>query len=515
MSTHNYTRRDFLKVIGLGAAAMAMPRWLNAAKSSTNKPNIIFLMADDMGYGDLGCYGATQIPTPNIDRLAKEGVRFTDAHSPSALCTPTRYGVLTGRYCWRTRLASGVLTGFSTPLINPKRLTVPSFLKQHGYRTGCIGKWHLGLGWARKDKGKGIGRDGENVDYSKPIKAGPTALGFDYFFGIPASLDMPPYCFIENDRTVGIPSVEKSPLNTLQRAGLMTPGWKDEQVGPTFARKAIEFIENHTSKHPDRPFFLYYPTPAPHTPCTPPDFIRGRSTAGKRGDMVAEVDWTAGQLIDTLNRLKLAENTLIIVTSDNGAMVTGRPEWANDPPEKWDIDHHGHRPNGILRGQKADIWDGGHRTPFIARWPGRIKPGSTSREIISLTDLMATCAVIVGAELPDNAGEDSFNILPALLGKKLDKPIHEAIVSHSGWGMFSIRQGPWKLILGRGGGGFDPKYRKYKPKPGEPVGQLYNLDKDIAETNNLWLQHPDIVKRLRELLNRYKRQGRTRPAATL
>jgi arylsulfatase A-like enzyme len=512
---NKYSRRDFLRFMGLGAASLVIPGCLNpvnssASNDSKDKPNIIFLMADDMGYGDLGCYGAMQIPTPNIDRLAAQGIRFTDAHSPSALCTPTRYGVLTGRYCWRTRLKKGVIYGHSKPLIEPKRLTVPSLLKQHGYETACIGKWHLGFDWALKDKRKETKEDGTNTDYTKPVKNGPLAYGFDYFFGISASLDMPPYCFIENDRTVGIPSLEKHPYNTLQKKGFMPPGWKDENVGPEFTRKAINFIENNVKTRPNKPFFLYLPISAPHTPCTPPDFIKGRSSAGVRGDMVTEVDWTAGQILDTLDRLNISENTLIIVTSDNGALTVGLPDWAGEPLAKYDIEHFGHKPNGLLRGQKADIYDGGHREPFIARWTGKIKPGSTSNELICLIDLMATCAAIVGAKLPGDAAEDSYNILPVLLDKKLDVPIREALVHHSGEGMFSIRQGRWKLVLGRGSGGFSiPPH--IEPKPHQPQGQLYNLQTDPAETNNLWANNPQIVKHLTNMLNRYKKQGYSRP----
>ena len=483
-----------------GASALGLIGIFSGCSRSERKPDIIFIMADDLGYGDLGCYGATQIPTPNIDRLAGEGVLFTDAHAPAALCTPTRYAVLTGRYCWRSRLKKGVLQGYDPLLIEPGRMTVASMLKEEGYLTACIGKWHLGFG------------NQQEVDYSKPLRPGPLDVGFDYFFGIPASLDMPPYCFIENDRTVGTLSVEKNPYHTLQRKGLMTPGWKDEEVGPTFARRAIDFIEKNVKDNPERPFFLYFPYQAPHTPCTPPDFIRGRSQAGVRGDMVTELDWTVGQILDTLDKCNLSDKTLIIVTSDNGALTTGLAAWAGDPPEKYDIDHHGHSPNGSLRGQKADIWDGGHREPFIARWPGRIKPGTTCDEIICLTDLMATCAAIAGKKLPANAAEDSYNILPALLGERRDRPIREAVVHHSGSGMFSVRQGEWKLVLGLGSGGFSIPAR-VEPQPGEPRGQLYNIKTDPAEKINLWERHPEIVDRLKKLLERYIRQGRSTPGA--
>jgi arylsulfatase A-like enzyme len=495
-------RREFLRWAGRSGLGTLLatcgfgfsPR---AQAETARRPNIIFLMADDMGYGDVGCYGSTQIPTPLMDRLAAEGIRFIDAHTPSGVCTPTRYGVLTGRYSWRSKMKKGVLRGYSPALLEPGRLTVASMLKRHGYVTACIGKWHLGFGTADK------------VDYTRRLRPGPLEMGFDYFFGIPASLDMPPYCFIENDRLIGELSVEKDPYNTLQRQGPMTPGWRDEEVGPTFARKAISFIERSVLSEPDRPFFLYFPTPAPHTPCTPPDFIEGQSQAGVRGDMVTEVDWTLGQLMATLQRLKIDDNTLIIVTSDNGALTVGPAGWAKDPPEKYDIVHHGHAPNGPLRGQKSDLYEGGHRVPFIAWWPGKIRPGTTSDEPICLIDLLATCADIVGCKLPADAAEDSESILPILLGRESDEPLHEAIVHHSGQGMFALRQGKWKLILGRGSGGFSAPAR-VKPKPGEPEGQLYDLETDLAETTNLWSERPDVVRRLTRLLERFQQQGHSR-----
>ncbi|MFC1554075.1 arylsulfatase [candidate division KSB1 bacterium] len=492
------SRRNFLKTSAYGVTSLSLLSIFSGCTKPKRMPNIIVIMADDLGYGDLGCYGATQIPTPNIDELARKGILFTDAHAPAAVCTPTRYSILTGRYCWRSRLKRGNLNGYSRSLIEPDRKTIASMLKEKDYVSACIGKWHLGFG------------NEERVDYTQPLRPGPLDVGFDYFFGIPASLDMPPYCFIENDRTVGTLSEEKNPYNTLQRNGLMTPGWKDEEVGPTFTRKAITFIEKNVKSNPDQPFFLYLPYQAPHTPCTPPDFIKGRSQAGVRGDMVTELDWAVGQILGTVEKHNLTDNTLIILTGDNGALTTGPAGWADDPPEKYDLVHNGHRPNGSLRGQKSDTWDGGHREPFIACWPGRIKPGTTCNEIICLTDIMATCAAITGIELPENAGEDSYNILPALLGQKREKPIREAIVHHSGSGVFSIRQGDWKLILGRGSGGFSFPAR-IRPEPGEAQGQLYNLKTDPAENDNLWTQHPEIVTRLTKLLDKYKEQGYSRP----
>ncbi len=497
-------RRNFLKAAGIGIASLAMPGCagglqLGSRAESAKKPNIVFIMADDMGYGDLGCYNKkSKIPTPNMDRLAVEGMRFTDAHSPSAVCTPTRYGVLTGRYCWRSRLKKGVLGGYSPALIDTERMTVASMLKQYGYATACIGKWHLGLGSNKK------------TDYDKPLVPGPNALGFDYFYGIPASLDMTPYCYIENELPVKKPTLTieagKAGEDGWWRAGAIAPGFKHVEVLPRLTEKAVKYIDDHTKTSPDRPFFMYFPLPAPHCPIAPADFVKGRSKAGGYGDFVVEVDWTIGQVVKALQRNGLTGNTLIIVTSDNGS--PGRTKIRRNPYSIIEI--YGHYPNGDLRGIKADAWDGGHREPFIARWPGKIPAGTTNDEIICLTDLMATCAAIVGANLPDNAGEDSFNILPALSGQKLRKPIREAIVHHSLSGMFSIRQGKWKLILGLGSGGFT-KPQKIEPKPGGPAGQLYNLQDDMAESNNLWSKHPQIVERLTRLLEKYKEQGHTRP----
>lgn len=497
-------RRNFLKAAGIGIASLAMPGCANGLQSGSsaagsNKPNIVFIMADDMGYGDLGCYNKkSKIPTPNMDRLAAEGMRFTDAHSPSAVCTPTRYGVLTGRYCWRSRLKSGVLGGYSPALIDTERMTVASMLKQYGYSTACIGKWHLGLGNAKK------------TDYDKPLVPGPNALGFDYFYGIPASLDMTPYCYIENERPVEKPTLTieegKASEDGWWRAGAIAPGFKHVEVLPKLTEKAVKYIDDHTKTSPDKPFFMYFPLPAPHCPIAPADFVKGKSKAGGYGDFVVEVDWTVGQVVKALQRNGLTGNTLIFLTSDNGS--PGRTKIKRDPYSIIEI--YGHYPNGDLRGIKADAWDGGHREPFIARWPGRIPAGTTNDEIICLTDLMATCAAIVGAKLPENAAEDSFNILPALSGQKLNKPIREAIVHHSSIGIFSIRQGKWKLILGLGSGGFT-KPQRIEPEPGGPAGQLYNLEDDLAESNNLWSKHPEIVERLTKLLEKYKEQGRTRP----
>ena len=448
-------------------------------------PNIIFIMADDLGYGDLGCYGATKIPTPNIDRIASEGMRFTDAHAASALCTPSRYNVLTGRYCWRSLLKKGVLWGFSPPLIEQNRLTVASLLKSHGYKTASIGKWHLGLNWTTIDghEPDPIG-NGRNIDYSAPITGGPQSLGFDYSFNISGSLDMAPYCFIENGHITSLPTVEKDPYNPQQRPGLMPPDWQDEEVDVTFAHKAETWIKECAQE--ERPFFLYLTPSAPHRPCMPPKFIKGTSEAGLRGDMVALFDWLVGQIDDVLRRQNLTDNTLLIITSDNGAQIT------DYYGKSW-----GHKANGDLRGQKADIWEGGHREPFIVRWPEQVAAGRTSNQLVCLGDLMATCAAIIGTGLPDNTGSDSINILPIMKG--CEKPMRDTLVHHSGDGLFSIRRGPWKLIKGLGSGGFS-KPVHLEPQPGDPAGQLYNITEDLAEQHNRWKDHPNIVAELSKLL---------------
>lgn len=465
-------------------------------------PNIVIVNADDMGYGDLECYNPhSKVPTPNMNELAADGVRFTDAHSSSAVCTPSRYSLLTGRYCWRTRLEDGVIFDYEDPLIDADRLTLGGMLQAEGYATACTGKWHLGMGWPRHEQEDDSSSEFSNdaIDFTRPITDGPTERGFDYFFGIRASLDMPPYCFIENDHTVGIPTIEKDPYNPQQREGPMVPGWRDEEVGPRITERAVNFVTEHVTTNPDQPFFLYVPTSAPHRPCTPPDFIDGRSDAGPRGDMVAQVDWTVGQIDATLEALGVQEETLFIVTSDNGARA-----------ECYNGRDYGHRSNGHLRGQKADIWDGGHREPFIARWPDAVEAGTTCDETICQTDLLATCAELAGASVPADAGEDSYNIAPALLDEDYEGPIREATIHHSLHGHFAIRQGPWKMIPTLGSGGFtDP----VDPDPGSdgPNGQLYNLEEDPQEQNNCWTERQDIVERLFNLLERYDREGRSAP----
>ncbi|MBT8395750.1 MAG: arylsulfatase [Gemmatimonadetes bacterium] len=456
-------------------------------------PNIVFILADDMGYGDPGSYNPSSgVPTPNMDRFAEEGMRFTDAHAPSAVCSPTRYGILTGRYAWRTSLRSGVLDGYSPALLEEGRMTVASLLRGHGYRTAAVGKWHLGLG------------SGTRTDYGQPLRPGPNAAGFDHFFGIPASLDMVPYVYVENEGLVEPPtdSVPGSEMRRqggggFWRGGPSAPGFRHIDVLPTLTEEAVSFIARQEGS--EDPFFLYLPLTAPHTPWLPIDEFAGRSTAGPYGDFVTQVDATIGSVLGALRQGGFEDNTIVFVTSDNGA------HWLPS-----DVEEYGHRANGLLRGQKADIWEGGHRVPFIVRWPGHIAPGTSSAETICLVDLLATTADIMGYALPRDAGEDSYSILPILLGEALALPLREATVHHSINGMFSIRQGPWKLILGRGSGGFTAP-QVYEPGPGEPQGQLYNLDDDPGEAVNLYAEYPDTVEELAALLEAYRESGRSAP----
>ena len=470
-------RRDFLKT-----AALA-PLTLNAASA----PNIVYILADDLGWGDLECYNPeSRIPTPSIAKLARQGMRFTDMHSPSAVCTPTRYGIMTGRYCWRTSLKNGVLWGYSPNLIEGGRMTVASLLKSRGYHTACFGKWHLGLG------------DLEKADYSKPLHPCPNDHGFDYFFGIPASLDMEPYLYIENDRAVEQPTAhtpgQDSPRGVFWRPGPIAPGLKIDQVLPDLTTRAAKYIQDR-AKQPDKPFFLYLPLTGPHTPWVPLQKFRGKSKAGDYGDFVTQVDDSVGQVLRALKDANLETNTLVIFTSDNGA------HWTPEDKEKFP-----HRANAHWRGQKSDIHEAGHRVPFIVRWPGSVKPGSSSSQLGCLTDLMATVADIAGVTLPRGAGEDSFSLLPALKGSKGSR---EAIVHHSANGTFAIRKGEWKLILGRGSGGFTAPV-KIEPKPGEPAGELYRLTRDPLEQDNQYLRHTQTVAELTALLERYKSSGHSR-----
>ncbi|HVX64488.1 MAG TPA: arylsulfatase, partial [Pirellulales bacterium] len=402
--------------VGLIGSAAISPAAL--AADAASRPNVVFVLADDLGYGDVKALNPEgKIATPNMDRLAAAGMIFTDAHSSSSVCTPTRYGVITGRYNWRSRLQSSVQGGLSPRLIEQGRLTVPAFLKQHGYHTAAVGKWHLGMDWALKPGAPKFGDNiedgalGWNVDFAKPIANGPNSVGFDYYFGISASLDMVPYTFIENDRVTALPTVDKQFAMMLGRPRGQTrkgPGaekFDAMDVLPTLTSKAVEYIgQRAADAKAGKPFFLYLPLNAPHTPILPTPEWQGKSGLNPYADFVMQTDATLGAVLDALDKHGVADNTLVIFTSDNGC----------SPQAKYDeLQAKGHDPSYVFRGHKADIFDGGHRVPYLVCWPGKIKPGSKCDQLICLTDLMATCADILGVKLPDNAGEDSVSLLPA------------------------------------------------------------------------------------------------------
>lgn len=472
--------------------------------TGNNPPNVVLVVADDMGYGDLGCYGATKIPTPAMDSLAAEGVRATDCHAASAVCTPSRYALLTGRYAWRGPLKRHVLFGHAPAIIETDRPTLGSVLRDAGYATGVFGKWHLGLGWRFKDRRRWSAfdpgapllaevDDGSNIDYAAGFADGPIERGFERFFGIAGSIDMPPYCFLDQDRTVGVPSEPKRVLHPAygyQRPGLQTPDWDEASVDVRFTEEACGWIRARATEA--RPFLCYMPLSSPHRPCLPPDLARGLSQAGPRGDSVCVVDWAVGQIASLLDELDIAEETLFVVTSDNGAELS-------------DVDGqtYGHRANGSWRGRKADIFEGGHREPFIARWPRRIPAGTVTSELIGLIDLLPTIAAAAGAPVPEKAAEDALDVLGVLTGKAPHSP-RATLVHHSLGAMFSLRQQRWKLVMGTGSGGFSQPVGRPSHKA-SPEGQLYDLERDPGETENLWYAHPEVIRPMYDTLKQIAR----------
>lgn len=493
---------------------------LSSLLAAQTPPNIVFVLADDIGYGDLGCYGATRTKTPNLDKLAAQGMRFTDAHAPASVCTPTRYAFLTGQYAFRHAPGSAILSGVAPLAIPTDRVTVPAFLKANGYTTGVVGKWHLGLGI-------------DKTDYNAEIKPGPLEIGFDYAFIMPATGDRVPSVFVENRHVVGLdpkdpiqvsfgqpigdePTGKKNPEllkmkfshghdntihNGVSRIGYMAGGkaarFKDEDMADTFAARGVAFIEKNKGK----PFFLYFATHDVHVPRVPNPRFAGKSGAGTRGDAVEEFDWTVGQIIDALDRLKLTDNTLIIVTSDNGGVIDDG--YADGAPDHYKDDAQ-MSPNKPLKGFKGSLWEGGHRVPFIVRWPGKTPAGATSATTVCYIDMLATCSAIVGKPLPDKAGPDSFNMLPALTSpkpEKLDRPflIHQTNGAKGPW---AIRKGPWKLTPATGPG--------YAGPAGNRPMQLFNLDQDLGETRDMAKENPKIVEELTALLKQAREAEQTR-----
>ncbi|OVE75324.1 hypothetical protein BVX97_05030, partial [bacterium E08(2017)] len=493
------------------------------------RPNIVVILADDLGYGDVKCLNPKRckIATPNLDDLASQGMIFTDAHSTSSVCTPTRYSLLTGRYNWRTRLQWRVLREDKSPLITKDRLTVGELLQQQGYVTGCIGKWHIGLNWQKDENG--------NYDYTKPFTDGPTERGFDWYFGV-LGPGAPPHGFIENDRVLGELSVT-SPPEMFQwggKAGPMVPGYTLESMLPTHTDKACEFIVKNAAEK--KPFFLYYALNAPHLPVVPNKKWIGSSGLGHYADFVQELDYEVGRVIDAIDGAGIKDNTLIIFTSDNGCtpmvgtaterdLASGSVKETVPDPEMifknkrftklfttgrvLELEAKGHYPSANMRGYKSDTWDGGHRVPFIVRWPEHVKAGTKCNQLVSLVDIMATCADIHDVVLPPDAGEDSVSLLPVI--KNPDKSVRDSLVHHSFYGKFAIREDKWKLMLSPGSGGWWPPKDPKARKQGLPPVQLYDMEKDLSEQNNLQAKHPEIVKRLTKLLEKFVADGRSTP----
>lgn len=485
------------------------------------KPNIVFILADDLGYGDLSCYGATKVATPHIDRLAKEGIQFMNAYSPHSVCTPSRYALMTGQYAWRTWNGHQTVWADDPLLIDTTRLTLPKLLKSVGYHTALIGKWHLGFGLP----GLPGWNDAEGPDYNRPLKPGPLEVGFNYFWGVP-HVGQKPHVSIENHRIVGLPERSnvrivldkkwEKRVSYLERKG--TPDhsftgeestrYQQEDLAVALTEKAVSWID----KNAKAPFFLYFAHRNVHGPLAPNQRFKGTSSIGVYGDFINELDWSIGEILNALERKGIANNTIVIFSSDNGGV--------RYPQNSRIVEFNGHKVNGPFSGQKTEVLEGGVHVPLLVRWPGVVRPGSQSGHLVALTDMLATLADFHRKPLPWNAGEDSFSFLHELLGKKATRPVRENVVVDGKNGLFGIRQGPWKFIAGQGGGGYDwkegenvrmaPHQWEYKAEPGKPPGQLYNLEQDSAENQNLYETRQDVVVPLRAKLRQIQYSGRSR-----
>lgn len=487
-----------LRPLALALLPALLPHGVAAAEVS--RPNIIVILADDLGFGSIGCFGAdpSLVRTPNLDRLAADGRRFTNANTPGSVCTPTRYAVITGRYCWRTRLNHGGVSNTLDPLlIEPTRPTLASMLQRHGYRTAMVGKWHLGYGTRPR------------VDFTQPLVPGPRELGFDYEFAVPQNHGDASRVFVENGRVLGLRSSRLQPIpgkpGQPGKIGLDAPERDDPNTMAELTNRAIAWLQQpNPAAHP---FFLYFAPVAVHAPITPSKETTGTSKAGPYGDFIHDLDRSVGRLMDALHNLRAADNTLVIFTSDNGGELGGTP----DRPNRVAI-QAGLALNAPHRGGKHEVWQGGFAVPFIARWPGRIPANTTSNEMIGLVDLFATIAAVVGETAldPKTTAPDSYNMLPALLGDSHPKPLRDHLILQGELGVYAIRSGPWKWIEGvpvprRGGvvipGKHDPRSAQLKP-------QLYNLETDIAETRDVAAEHPEIVAQLSTALRKYRTQSR-------
>lgn len=506
--------RDIVILVLVCIGWLPIPQASMAGPPKDRLPNIVIIYADDLGYGDVACYNPERgkIATPWIDQLATQGMRFTDAHSSSGVCSPSRYTLLTGRYHWRTRLQSGIVNLWGPPVIEPDRLTVGRLAKQHGYHTACIGKWHLGWNWGIAEQQKKLlastGYNGkkklevspEHLEawqqvFSKPISGGPLDVGFDHYFGTDVP-NWPPYCFIENDRTVGIPdrfaSLDLFEKNQASQQGPAIANWTLEPILPTLVERSTEYIRNKAKT--GNPFLLYLSLTSPHTPLSVNKAWQGASGLNRYADFVMETDAAIGRVLSTLKANGCDDNTLVLFTSDNGcAPYIGMDELAQ----------RGHYSSGPLRGAKSDAWEGGHRIPFIVKWPGVVPPGSVCHQLVHQADLLATFADIFEAKIPVNAAEDSFSLLPLLRGSELEVRSHA--VSAGMNGLPAIRESHWKYIPGPGSGGWG------KGGTGGLPVQLYNLKQDLRESNNLASENPDRVAAMQALWESLVVNGRSTP----
>ena len=479
----------------------------NSPVTAEDLPNIVIILADDFGVGDIQAhYPDNRIATPYLDRLVAQGMSFTDAHSPSAVCSPTRYGLLTGRYAWRTRLQEWVIAAYEPPLISDGRPTLPAFLQQHSYRTDCIGKWHLGWEWAGPQPSRmTVARNGQKSlkwDFTRPMRGGPTQRGFDDFFGVDLP-NLPPFTYIENDR-IAIQPIDGYVLDDSEGVVLprgfvgspMAPGWRMQEILPEITRRAVQRIHDRAAQ--DEPFFLYFSMTSPHEPVVPSERFRDQSGIAPIADFVMETDWSAGQVIEAIDEAGIADNTLVIFTGDNGhSHYTG---WEQ-------LIAAGHMPSGPFRGHKGDVWEGGHRVPLVVRWPTQVEAGTSNDQMVCLTDIFATCADIVAAELPEGGAEDSFSFLTSMSGRT-DNEGRTTLVNHSNHGEFAFRDGPWKLVFRMSG-------RNLEESRGKPtIAELFNLESDINEQHDVSGQHPDVVEQMTADLTTLINNGTSRADQT-
>lgn len=487
----NYSKLICLRILGSALGLLALSGSITLALAADpEKPNIVLVLCDDLGYGDIQCLNPEKgkILTPAVDRLASQGMIFTDAHSGSSVCSPTRYGLLTGRYSWRTRMQQGVVQGWAPCLIDSQRPTVATYLKQQGYHTAILGKWHLDFQYEDPETGKTLKAESKKQKALPPVGSkipdGPLQHGFDYFHGFHHAGSMK--SVVEDDSVI----MHDDEINML----------------PRLSSKAVEYIDGRAKtnrENGEQPFFLYVPYGSPHTPILPTKAWQGKSGLGKYADFVMETDDGFGDILEALDRNGFTDNTLVIFSSDNGCSrvvnISG-------------LQKKGHYPSAHMRGSKADLWDGGHRVPFVVRWPGNVKPGSTSDQLICLTDVMATCSDLLKAPLPKGTAEDSVSFLPALSGEEITST-RKGVVHHSISGHFSYRQGKWKLLLARGSGGWTSPKEGQAKKADAPIAQLYDLETDPAETTNLYEKQPEVAQRLLDQLKSDIERGRSTDGA--